>query len=235
MKKTILRVWDDFVSLLFPRLCLACEQPLPYDEPFICLDCQLDLPQTDFHKHKINAFTERFEGRLSVRSATALYYFTKHSKTQHLIHKIKYHDKREAAITLGFMLGNKLLESLYFKNIDYIIPVPMHADKELRRGYNQADFFARGISESMDIPVLFDVLKKIKKTDTQTHKSRLERFNSVEDAFVLNTPSVVEGKNVLIVDDVMTTGATLEACAQTILKTYPDVKISFATIAYSRQ
>jgi ComF family protein len=234
MTKTLIRAWDDFVSLLFPRLCLACEQPLPYDEAFICLDCQLDLPQTDFHKHKINVFTERFEGRLAVKAAASLYYFTKQSKTQHLIHKIKYNDKREAAISLGYVLGNKLFGSPYFKHIDFIIPVPMHPEKELRRGYNQAEFFARGISESMEIAVLTDVLMKIKKTDTQTHKSRLERFSSIGDAFVLNNPSVLKGKNLLIVDDVMTTGATLEACALTILNEVPDVKISFATIAFAR-
>ena len=232
MLKTLTHAWSDFVSLIFPRLCLACEEPLPYHEPFLCLDCQLSLPQTDFHLHKNNPFMERFEGRVALESAAALFYFSRLSKTQHLIHKIKYEDKREAAHELGRLMGYKLLQSPHFQGISTILPVPMHTRKQILRGYNQAEFFANGLSEVMQIPVQNKVLRKTKATDSQTRKNRWERLENTADVFEANTPSVFRGKHILIVDDVLTTGATLEACALAITEKNEDLKISFATIAF---
>ena len=232
MLKTLTHTWSDFVSLLFPCLCLACEEPLPYHEPFLCLDCQLSLPQTNFHLHKNNPFVERFEGRVPLESAAALFYFSRLSKTQHLIHKIKYEDKREAATELGRLMGYKLLQSPHFQGICTILPVPMHTRKQILRGYNQAESFATGLSEVLQIPVENKVLRKIKATDSQTRKNRWERLENTADVFEASTPSVFRDKHVLIVDDVLTTGATLEACALAITEKNEDVKISFATIAF---
>ena len=234
MTKIFAPIWNDFMSLIFPRLCLACENPLPHGEPFICLDCQLTLPQTDFHEHKKNIFTEKFVGRIPLEAGAALFYFTKKSKTQHLIHQIKYADKREAGMALGRFLGQKLVQSPHFQGIDYILPVPLHEKKKILRGYNQAEVFADGLSDIMNIPVEKKILIKIKKTDSQTRKSRLERLKNTEDVFHLTNPSVLEGKSILIVDDVLTSGATLEACALAILDKVENVKISFATIAFAK-
>jgi ComF family protein len=230
----IAHTWADFINLFFPRLCLSCSEPIAFDEAFICLNCQAELPETDFHLSKKNPFTERFDGRLPVETAAALFFFTKKSKTQHLIHQIKYHDKREAAFEFGRFLGQKLVKQTHFQGFDYIVPVPMHLKKRISRGFNQAEFFANGLSDTMNIPVNSNVLQKIKTTDSQTKKSRLERLQNTEDVFILNTPSVFQDKNILIVDDVMTSGATLEACANTILDATPTTKISFATIAFAK-
>jgi ComF family protein len=226
--------WADFTSLFFPRLCLACQQTMASEEAFICLDCQATLPETDFHLSKENAFTARFDGRVRVETAAALFFFTKKSKTQHLVHQIKYGDKREAAFEMGRCLGQKLVNQAHFQGIDCIIPVPMHPKKRVRRGFNQAEIFANGLAETMHIPVDIVVLQKTKMTETQTKKSRLERLKNAEDVFLLTDPSVLDHKKVLIVDDVMTSGATLESCANTILAASPNTKISFATIAFAK-
>ena len=226
--------WHDFLSLFFPRLCLACSQPMTTDETYICIHCQATLPETDFHLSKKNPFTERFDGRLRVETAAALFFFTKKSKTQHLVHQIKYADKREAAFELGRCLGQKLIQQPQFQNIDYIVPVPMYSKKRIQRGFNQAELFADGLAEIMQKPVNASALKKTKMTETQTKKSRLERLKNAEDVFHLTDPSVFDNKNVLIVDDVMTSGATLESCANAILEATPNVKINFATIAFAK-
>ena len=226
--------WDDFINLLFPRLCLACSEPISFNETFICLECQATLPETDFHLSKKNPFTERFDGRLPIETAAALFFFTKKSKTQHLIHQIKYDDKREVAFELGRCLGQKLTQQAHYQGIDFLIPVPMHPKKLIQRGFNQAEIFANGLSEVLNIPVQTSVLKKIKMTETQTKMSRLQRMSNTEDVFHLTNPSVLHKKNILIVDDVMTSGATLESCANVLLEGESSVKINFATIAFAK-
>lgn len=235
MIKPIIHVWDDFVSLLFPRLCLACDEPLPYREPFLCHDCQLTLPLVDFDSYKNNRITQRFEGRFPIESAAALFYFTKQSRTQHLIHKIKYNDKREAATEMGRMLGQKLIQSPYFQGIDVILPVPLHLRKHILRGYNQAACFAEGLSDIMHIPYQEDILIKTRMTESQTRKSRFERLKNTEDVFECTASSAfLKKKHVLIVDDVLTSGATLEGCALALLEIEPSIKISLATIAVAK-
>jgi ComF family protein len=229
----IIQIWADFVALLFPRLCIACDEPLPKSERCLCLDCQTTLPETNFHDTSPNIFTARFDGRVELKAAASLFFFTTKSRTQHLIHQIKYHDKREAAVELGRILGEKLAKSVTFQGIDYIIPVPMHPTKQRWRGYNQAEMFANGLSDAMQIDVETTALRKIKMTISQIKMSRSERLKNTEEVFELANPTILRGKNILIVDDVMTSGATLESCAAAISKQLPDVNISCATIAYA--
>lgn len=227
----LIQLWQDFTALLFPRLCLACNNALLAEEHFLCLNCELALPKTNLHEHPKNVLTEKFAGRLRLEAGSALFHFSKASKTQQLIHQIKYNDKREAAISLGHQYGKILMQIPHFQAFDVLLPVPMHARKQILRGYNQAEMFAKGLSESMMIPMETNALVKIKMTDSQTRKTRLERLQNVEEVYELRGPSVLNGKKVLIVDDVLTTGATIEACAVAILEKLPNAKLGFVTIA----
>lgn len=228
--KAQFRFLDDFFSLFYPNLCLVCDANLPPNQESICLPCQYRLPKTDFHLHKENAFSERFWGRLPLESGAAFYKFNKGGRTQHLIHRLKYENKQAVGIRMGQLYGSKLRESPFFSAIDLILPVPLHARRYHERGYNQSELFARGLSEAMEVPYLSDGLVRSLHTTTQTHKTRLERVRNVAEAFAVKTKEMLEGRHVLLVDDVITTGATLEACGQRILEV-AGTRLSMATIA----
>ena len=229
-----LRIFEDFLALLYPRLCLACEKNIPPRWDVICITCQHFLPKTKFHLERENPFTEHFWGRVPIHAGASLYHFVKGGRTQELIHKLKYNGKREVGIKLGHLYGRALKSSPYFSKIDLIIPVPLHPRKEKIRGYNQSSMFAMGLSETMEIPWSGRILLRTEMTTTQTKKSRLERLENVREAFHLKNPKTVRGKHLLLVDDVMTTGATLEACAEKILEA-ESAKVSFATIAFAQR
>jgi competence protein ComFC len=219
---------EALLQLFFPRLCLACDRTLPKGNSQICFVCQLKLPYTDFHLHQTNNVTDRFWGRVPIFTATAGLYFTKSGRVQRMIHRLKYENKPEIGLELGKKIGYKLKDSPLYQQIDLIIPVPMHPKKEYQRGYNQASKFAEGLSQTMQVPWSKEMLTKFTATETQTRKSREERFDNVASSFTLN--GNLQGKHVLLVDDVITTGATLEACASVMLKEQ-QVTISIAAIA----
>jgi ComF family protein len=223
-------VFDNLIGLLYPKLCLACREELPPYGEIICLRCQLHLPKTGFHLQQDNAFAERFWGRIPIVSGAALYHFVKGGRVQELLHQLKYEGKREVGLQLGQWYGRQLLESPIFKKVDIIVPVPLHPRKERLRGYNQAAVFAQGLSETMEKPWLKDGLLRHVFTETQTHKSRAERLENVQEVFAVSNAKKLEGKHILLVDDVMTTGATLEACGAKLLAV-PETKLSMATIA----
>jgi len=223
-------VFEDLVALLYPNLCLACSENQPIRGEAICLSCQINLPKTNFHLDRENPFTERFWGRIPLTSGAALYHFVKGGRVQELLHQLKYEGKWEIGIKLGEWYGRQLLESPHFKNIDIIVPVPLHPRKERLRGYNQAALFAQGMAEAMGKPWIKDGLIRRIFTETQTQKSRSERLDNVSEIFAIGNPKKLEFKHVLLVDDVMTTGATMEACGMKILA-MPGTKLSMATIA----
>lgn len=230
---TFLQTLDDTLCLFYPRLCLACEKKHLPPRQILCPSCDFNLPRTDFHLHQENEFTQKLWGRVNIHTATSLFYFLKKSKTQHLIHNLKYKGKREVGIILGKMLGEKLAKTPLYQDIDLIVPIPLHYKKEIQRGYNQSDMFAQGLFEAMEIPWTKNALLRKIHTQTQTKKSRIERFQNVMEAFEIKQPRLLENKHILLVDDVLTTGATLEAGALKLLNV-SGVKVSLATIAFAK-
>jgi ComF family protein len=224
-------LFSSFWSLFFPENCAACGRPLLNGEEVICLQCDLKLPRTHFHRFPNNLACQRFLGRMPVQQAVSFLYFTKDGLTQHLVHELKYAGRKEIGHKLGSLFARELDESGWLKDVDYLIPVPLHPRKEWKRGYNQSYFIASGLSENRAIPVVKNQLLKIRNTASQTHKTTAERIENVRDAFLLSHPERVEGKHVLLVDDVLTTGATLEAAATALLKAAKGIKISIATLA----
>ncbi|MBC8051508.1 MAG: ComF family protein [Sphingobacteriaceae bacterium] len=228
---TVFRYAEDFFSLFFPRLCAGCGKNLFKNEEVICTDCVYHLPYTDFHHDHDNAAARQLWGRIPFNHAYAFVYFYKGSRVQNLMHQLKYNNKPEVAFKLGEMYGLKLKGTRPIENLAAIIPVPLHPAKQKKRGYNQSEFFAKGLAQSLDIPVNTDLYRNI-FTDTQTRKSRFVRYENMKNVFVVKNSTGLENKHVLLVDDVITTGATLEACANELLK-INGLKISIATIAFT--
>lgn len=222
----------DFVSLLFPELCAACRASLMANEQLICTDCRYSLPFTNFHLHPDNIVAQQFWGKIDLEGAYALFYFTKGGKVQNLMHQFKYKGVKEIGNLLGNIAGGQLVESGIFRSVDIIIPVPLHKKRMRQRGYNQSACFADGLAQKLNADAEIDNLVRIVATETQTHKSRFARFENMQEVFVVNYPERLINKHVLLVDDIVTTGSTLEACAVQLLK-IEGLKLSIATIAYA--
>jgi ComF family protein len=223
---------NDFISLIFPNVCEACGNSLLKQEDVICTFCTYNLPKTNFHSSKINPISLLFIGRTDLHAASAFYSFTKEGKVQQLLHQLKYNGKTHIGYFIGKQYGMELKACEDFNSINTIIPVPLHPKKLKKRGYNQSEYFAKGLAESLNVGTNFEALVRVVATESQTKKSRYERWENVELVFQLQETAVLEGKHILLVDDVITTGATLEACAQA-LHQIKDVKISVAAIAYA--
>ena len=221
---------DNFLGLFFPSLCLSCGGNRPSVEGIICVTCHRKLPYTNLHLLVENQFTDRFVGRVKIERGAALYNFKKESGVQLLIHHLKYYNKPRIGVKLGELYGRKLLKANTFSNVDVIVPVPIHFRRKTVRGYNQSDQFAIGLSNTLNITWISNALKRKTHTASQTKKTKIERFENVLSAIEVKRPDVLKDKHILLVDDVLTTGATLEACAMKILE-IPNTKISMATIA----
>ena len=225
--------FSELINLFYPQVCAACNNGLFKGEEVICTQCLYHLPKTQFHKTPGNPVEKQFWGKVPVHSGTALYYFNKGERVQQLIHRLKYHGEKEVGTFAGRILGADLRKSDRFNTIDLVIPVPLHASKLRSRGFNQADYFGIGLSESLGVPFISDFLVRTKATETQTHKSRFERYQNVNQLFLLNPKHAGEPRHFLLVDDVITTGSTLTSCVASLLES-PKAKVSIATIAYAR-
>jgi ComF family protein len=212
-----LNFWKDFLDLLFPRNCPQCGTSLLDFEPLFCTTCQGSLPIASFHLHPFdNELTSKLQGLTQINRVMAFLRFSKKGKSQKLLHLLKYRNMPEIGEELGRLYGLELVNKGYLGEWDMIIPVPLHPLKQKRRGYNQSEKFAIGLSKELKIRSL-NYLERVKFTETQTKKSRLERLQNVDEVFVLTKGESVLNKRILLADDVITTGATLCACANVLL------------------
>jgi ComF family protein len=218
-------------DLLYPRVCLNCTAHLNRREQGLCVRCQHRFPKTYFHDAPDNLMSRRFWGRCDVQFASAMFFYDKNSGIRELIHDLKYHSRPEIGSVFGEMYGKELRNNLFFQQIDGLVSVPMHPAKERVRGYNQAAVFAKAMASTMQKPHIDDGLMRLEDRESQTKIARFERAEVINNLYVTDNAAALEGKHLLIIDDVMTSGSTLEACANAILK-IPNTKVSIATIAY---
>lgn len=232
MKFFATEIFTDFISLFYPRYCFACDQGLAKGEDTVCSACMLELPRTHYHTGSENALMNRLQGRVPLQFAAAFFLFRKRGKVQRLLHQLKYNNHPEIGHTLGQVYGHDLREYHVDQKVDVIIPVPLHISRKRKRGYNQSAEFGKGLSKSLDKPCREDVLVRITQTETQTKKTKLKRWQNVKEVFHVAKPDELYQQNVLLVDDVITTGATIEACAKMLLEAGCK-SVSIASIAYT--
>ncbi len=223
---------NDVFNLFYPELCSICENQLVKGEKIICIHCISDLPVTNFCKLKNNSVESSFYGRILIEEATSLFYFHKKGKVQKLIHQLKYKGNQQIGAILGDWLGENMMLSNRFNDLDCIIAVPLHPRKLQKRGFNQVTTFGQSLANKLEIPIVENVLVKISSSQTQTKKNRFDRSMHMNEKFELVDNEILKNKHVLLIDDIITTGATLEACSIQLQQT-DNIKISIATMAYT--
>ena len=226
----IATIFHDLLHLLYPKICSGCGSALKTGEESIFSDCLFELPRTHYSKIPQNALAKIFWGRVELEAATSMCFFNKGQRIQQILHALKYEQNTQVGKKLGVLLGTELEQSPFFTSIDLIIPVPLHPRKEKIRGYNQSDFIAQGISKVLVKEMDNQILKRTIHSESQTKKGRFERWENVNQVFSVANTSKLKNKHILLVDDVITTGATLEAAAS-CLKKIEGVKVSVAAIA----
>ena len=223
---------NDVFNLFYPELCSICENQLVKGEKSICIFCISELPTTNFCNLTNNNVETSFYGRIPIEEATSLFFFQKKGKVQKLIHQLKYKGNQQIGAVLGNWLGENMVLSNRFKDLDCIIAVPLHPNKLKKRGYNQLTTFGQVLSHKLKIPMIDNVLIKVSSSQTQTKKSRFDRSVNVIEKFELLDYKSIKNKHILLIDDIITTGATLEACSLQLLQA-ENIKISIATMAYT--
>ncbi|MFD2822772.1 ComF family protein [Lacinutrix iliipiscaria] len=218
------------VNLFFPKVCYSCYDALLDFENYVCTKCRHNLPITNFHYDTNNPVEKVFYGRAKVEKATALLRFEKKGIVQQLIHNLKYKGYEDIGVFLGEWLGNELKDIEGFKDVDVVIPVPLHKNKLKKRGYNQVDKFGEEIAKALSTEYNKTSLIKITNTKSQVTKKRFARWQITNELFAIENLNQIENKHILLVDDIITTGATLESCIN-VLNTAKNVKISIATMA----
>ena len=225
MVKTIL---NDLINLFYPKTCLCCDESLVRGEELICFKCLYRLPRTNFHFQPENIVEQMFWGKIMVSNATSFCYYHREGILQKLILKLKYQGFKELGYVLGYEFGLDLKNSI-FNEIDLIIPIPLHPKRQKKRGYNQSEWICKGLSKAIERPLDIQSVLRTTSNTTQTKKGRFARWENVENIFSVANPQNITGKHILLVDDVITTGSTIEACAQKILEV-ENTKVSIATI-----
>lgn len=226
-------MFHDFIDLLYPRFCQCCHEVLLKNEKVICIRCLYELPVANFHEDNENATIKVFYGRINIEQAASLLLFEKKGKVQQLIHNLKYKGQEEVGEYLGNWMGEELKKRPAYRNITAVVPVPLHKLKLKKRGFNQVEKFGKEIARILQVPYVDTVLVKKNSTFTQTFKSRLLRWGELEESFSIEHPELLMNAHVLIVDDLITTGATLEACYGKLMR-IPGVRISVASMAITK-
>jgi ComF family protein len=222
---------DPIFWLYFPKNCPACGRPLRLFGANICGRCSQNLPETHFFEAPGNPIEKIFYGRLPMSAGAAAWYFHKNSALQSLLFQLKYKSNEDVGLFIGKQMGALLAASDRFATIDALVPVPLHPQALSKRGFNQAALICEGISQVWHKPVLVGTIARTKHTNTQTKQSRAVRWDNMENAFSIKDPTSIAGKHLLLIDDVITTGATIEACGKTLLSV-KDVQLSVAAAAY---
>lgn len=223
----------DLLGLFLPPLCPACGRKISDGSGGICASCQIDMPLTGYSTLFDNPVAQKFWGLVPVVCATSYLFFIHDGGTRRMVHAFKYRGNRRLARTLGERFGAELAASPLFGDTDVIVPVPLHWRKRLKRGYNQSEYLARGMGAMMNLPVdCRSVVRRI-HNDSQALTPRHERWDNVSGIFAVSHPETLRGRHILLVDDVLTTGATIASCAEAILAAVPDCRLSIATLAVS--
>jgi ComF family protein len=223
---------NDFLSMIFPRVCNACGNALFKGEEVICTFCTYHLPKTGFWYRHDNPVARNFWGKVRLESASAFYYFYKGNRVQHLVHRLKYKGGTDVGEKIGNLYGSELARIPLYRQIQAVVPVPLHQSRIMKRGYNQSDFIAKGIASALGIHAETNLLVRSRKTETQTKKKRFHRFENMSSVFEVNKNNTSTAKIFLLVDDVITTGSTLASCADELLK-IPGAKVSIGALAYA--
>ena len=222
------------MDLISPRLCVVCGSRLAVTEETLCSKCYLHLPRTDFgHNLYENVMAKLFWGQIAIEKATALFYYEPHAETANILYELKYKNHPEIGVVMGRMMAKELMNSGLFEDIDALVPVPLARKRERQRGYNQSLELAKGISEVTRLPIADKVVRRTKFEGSQTQRGRWERNENVEDVFELIDGNGISGKHLLLIDDVVTTGATIIACAQEMQKA-SNVKISVLALGFAK-
>jgi len=228
----MLKIINDFFNLIYPNICVICDEKLVTGEQMFCTNCLSDIPKTNFDDIRNNPVAELFWGRAKLEGAISLFYFNSGSKYRKLLHKLKYSGQKDIGIKLGRMLGD-CISKTPLSLVDVILPVPLHPKRLRTRGYNQSEYIADGIAQVIDKPVLNEIMERKIFNVSQTGKGRLDRWTNVEGIFNVKNPYVLIKKHVLLVDDIVTTGSTLEACAISLLNA-ADCTVSVSTLAVTK-
>lgn len=224
----------DLLHFFYPHTCAGCGEALPSTTQSICVDCLIQLPETRFQHSAGNPVERLFYGRIKLRTAMASYFFSKKQALRHIIHAFKYEQNKEVCIQMGKLMGEHIKNCERMLPIDYLIPIPIHDSRAKKRGYNQALLLCEGIEHTTGIPILANIVQRARATETQTRKGRSARWENVEDGFYIGEEKLLQQKHLLLIDDVITTGATLEACGSVILKAQP-ASLSIAALAWASE